>query len=171
AEQDPELWWLASEKVVSRLRAAAGEPGGIGLSGQMHGLVALDADDRVLRPALLWNDQRTAAEAAEIEERLGGLDALVRATGNRSLTGFTAPKLLWMARNEPDLYARVAHVLLPKDYVRLRLCGEHATDVTDASGTLWFDVGERCWSGRVTGALEVDPAWLPRAEESGVVTG
>ena len=170
-EQDPELWWLASEKVLAALTASAGRLGGIGLSGQMHGLVALDSSDAVLRPALLWNDQRTAAEAAEIEERLGGLEALVRATGNRSLTGFTAPKLLWMARNEPELHARIAHVLLPKDYVRLRLCGEHATDVTDASGTLWFDVRERRWSGQVLDALEVDAAWLPRAEESAVVTG
>jgi xylulokinase len=173
AEQDPELWWQATQEVLAALGAAAGGDGlgGIGLSGQMHGLVALDSSDSVLRPALLWNDQRTAAEAAEIEERLGGLEALVRATGNRSVTGFTAPKLLWMARNEPDVYSRVAHVLLPKDYVRLRLCGEHATDVTDASGTLWFDVGVRHWSERVTSVLEVDPAWLPRAEESGVVTG
>ncbi|HEY7630870.1 MAG TPA: xylulokinase [Thermoleophilaceae bacterium] len=170
-EQDPELWWRASEKVLASLSSAAGELGGIGLSGQMHGLVALDSSDSVLRPALLWNDQRTAAEAAEIEERVGGLSALVEATGNRSLTGFTAPKLLWMARNEPELYARVAHVMLPKDYVRLRLCGEHATDVTDASGTLWFDVGERRWSERVLGVLEVDSDWLPPAEESAVVTG
>ncbi|HEY2602428.1 MAG TPA: xylulokinase, partial [Thermoleophilaceae bacterium] len=173
AEQDPELWWRGSERVLSALSAAAGGDGlgGIGLSGQMHGLVALDSADEVLRPALLWNDQRTAAEAREIEERLGGLEALVRVTGNRSLTGFTAPKLLWMAHHEPELYARIAHVLLPKDYVRLRLCGEHATDVTDASGTLWFDVGKRRWSDTVLDALEVDPAWLPPAEESGVVSG
>ncbi len=168
-EQDPELWWRAAEKVLLALGGA--ELGGIGLSGQMHGLVALDSSDAVLRPSLLWNDQRTAAEALEIEERLGGLEALVSATGNRSLTGFTAPKLLWMARHEPELYARVAHVMLPKDYVRLRLCGERATDVTDASGTLWFDVGERRWSERVLDALEVDRDWLPPAEESGVATG
>jgi xylulokinase len=166
-EQDPELWWRAAEAVLGRLGAVEG----IGLSGQMHGLVALDSSDSVLRPALLWNDQRTAAETAEIEERLGGLEGVVRATGNRAVTGFTAPKLLWMARHEPDLHARIAHVLLPKDYVRLRLCGEHATDVTDASGTLWFDVGKRRWSQTVLDALEVDPAWLPRAEESGAVTG
>ena len=170
-EQDPELWWRATETVLGSLRAAAGELGGIGLSGQMHGLVALDSADRVLRPALLWNDQRTGAEAEEIESRLGGLAGLVEATGNRALTGFTAPKLLWMARHEPDLHARIAHVLLPKDYVRLRLCGERATDVTDASGTLWFDVRERGWSARVLSALEVEEAWLPRAEESVVVTG
>jgi xylulokinase len=172
-EQDPELWWQASEQVLAELSAAAGSGGlgGIGLSGQMHGLVALDSSDAVLRPALLWNDQRTAVETAEIEERLGGLEGVVRATGNRAVTGFTAPKLLWMAHHEPELYARVAHVLLPKDYVRLRLCGEHATDVTDASGTLWFDVGERRWSDAVLDALEVDAAWLPGAKESGVATG
>src|SRR5918996_3950178 len=99
----------------------------------MHGLVALDARDRVLRPAILWNDQRTAAECAEIEERVG-LDRLIRLTGNRALTGFTAPKLLWLRNHEPDVYGRIAHVLLPKDYVRLRLAGENATDVADASG-------------------------------------
>ena len=170
-EQDPELWWQAAQPVLAALRAAAGEPAGIGLSGQMHGLVALDGADRVVRPALLWNDQRTGAEAAEIERRLGGLEGLVAATGNRALTGFTAPKLLWMAHHEPDLYARVRSVMLPKDYVRLRLCGERATDVTDASGTLWFDVAARAWSDRVLEALEVDPAWLPPALESPAVSG
>ena len=170
-EQNPELWWRATERVLESLRGAVGEPAGIGLSGQMHGLVALDSGDRVLRPALLWNDQRTAAEATEIEERLGGLAGLVDATGNRALTGFTAPKLLWMERNEPELHAQIESVLLPKDYVRLRLCGERATDVTDASGTLWFDVGARAWSERVLDALGVDPRWLPRAEESPTVTG
>jgi xylulokinase len=137
----------------------------------MHGLVALDSSDHVLRPALLWNDQRTAAEASEIEHRLGGLEGVVAATGNRALTGFTAPKLLWMQRNEPDLYARVARVMLPKDYVRLRLCGEFATDVTDASGTLWFDPAARAWSSQVLDALEVERSWLPRVEESAVVSG
>jgi xylulokinase len=167
AEQDPALWWEAAQSVLTAL----GKVEGIGLSGQMHGLVALDSADRVLRPALLWNDQRTAAEAEEIEARLGGLEGVVAATGNRALTGFTAPKLLWMARNEPDLYARVARVMLPKDYVRLRLCGEFATDVTDASGTLWFDPAGRGWSDRVLDALEVDPAWLPRVDESAAVSG
>src|SRR5882672_6570562 len=123
AEQDPEDWWRAAEACLQRL-----PEGPIGLSGQMHGLVVLDAEDRVLRPAILWNDQRTAAECEEIESRLGG--ELVALTGNRALTGFTAPKLLWMARHEPELYARVRRVMLPKDYVRLRLCGERATDVT-----------------------------------------
>jgi xylulokinase len=170
SEQDPELWWTASEAVLEELRGA-GELCGIGLSGQMHGLVVLDSSDRVLRPALLWNDQRTGAEAEEIEDRLGGIEGAVAATGNRAMTGFTAPKLLWLARHEPDLYERVARVMLPKDYVRLRLCGEAVTDVTDASGTLWFDVAERTWSDRVLSELEVDRDWLPPAEESVTVTG
>jgi xylulokinase len=169
AEQDPEDWWSGAEKVLEQLRRA-GPIGGIGLTGQMHGLVALDADERVLRPAMLWNDGRTAAECAEIEERIG-FDELVALTGNRALPGFTAPKLVWLARHEPEVYARIAHVLLPKDYVRLRLCGEHATDVADASGTLLFDVAARRWSARVVEALDVDPAWLPRALESPAVSG
>jgi xylulokinase len=171
AEQDPELWWRAAERVLARLRSEAGPPAGIGLSGQMHGLVALDERDRVLRPAILWNDQRTEAECAEIEERLGGRAGLVAATGNRALTGFTAPKLLWMARHEPELHARIRCVMLPKDYVRLRLCGERATDVTDASGTLWFDVEHRRWSDRVLHALELPRDWLPPALESPEPTG
>src|SRR5689334_5839457 len=131
----------------------------------MHGLVALDDADRVLRPAILWNDQRTAAECAEIEERIG-LERLIRLTGNRALTGFTAPKLLWLRRHEPDVFARIAHVLLPKDYVRLRLAGERAIDVADASGTLLFDVANRRWSDEMLAALELQRDWLPRALES-----
>jgi len=169
AEQDPQDWWDGAQAVLEQLRRA-GPIAGIGLTGQMHGLVALDAAGRVLRPAMLWNDQRTAAECAEIEARIG-FDELVALTGNRALPGFTAPKLLWLARHEPDVYARIAHVLLPKDYVRLRLCGEHATDVADASGTLLFDVAARRWSARVVEALEIDPAWLPRALESPAVSG
>jgi xylulokinase len=163
SEQDPEDWWRATEQALEGLGVR--EPAGIGLSGQMHGLVALDAQDRVIRPAILWNDQRTAAECAEIEQRVG-FERLVELTGNRALTGFTAPKLLWLRRHEPQNYARIAHVLLPKDYVRLRLCGERAIDVADASGTLLFDVARRRWSDEVVAALEVDPAWLPPALES-----
>jgi len=167
AEQEPEDWWRASERALAALDV---EPAGIGLSGQMHGLVALDSADRVLRPAMLWNDQRTAAECAEIEERVG-FDRLVALTGNRALTGFTAPKLLWLRRHEPDVYGRIAHVLLPKDYVRLRLTGERATDVADASGTLLFDVAARRWSDEVLDALEVPVSWLPTALESPAVSG
>jgi xylulokinase len=168
SEQDPEDWWRAAERALARL--GVGRPAGIGLSGQMHGLVALDADDRVLRPAILWNDQRTAEECAEIEERVG-LERLVRLTGNRALTGFTAPKVLWLRRHEPEVYRRIARILLPKDYVRLRLTGERATDVADASGTLLFDVAGRRWSDEVTDALEVPREWLPVARESPQVSG
>ena len=136
----------------------------------MHGLVALDGADRVLRPAILWNDQRTAAECAEIEQTIG-LERLISLTGNRALPGFTAPKLLWLRRHEPDVYARIARIALPKDYVRLRLCGEHATDVSDASGTLLLDVAARSWSEEVLGALELDPSWLPPVLESPAVSG
>jgi xylulokinase len=166
AEQDPEDWWRASQAALADLgHAVFGRVAGIGLSGQMHGLVALDDSDRVLRSAILWNDQRTAAECAEIEERVG-LERLIRLTGNRALTGFTAPKLLWLRKHEPGVYTAIRHVLLPKDYVRLRLTGEHAIDVADASGTLLFDVAGRRWSDEVLDALEVPREWLPRALES-----
>jgi xylulokinase len=169
AEQDPEDWWRATLQVLDAL-SAHGRPAGIGLSGQMHGLVALDAGNAVIRPAILWNDQRTAAECEEIEDRLG-LDVLIARTGNRALTGFTAPKLVWMRRNEPQHYERIARVLLPKDYVRLRLTGGHATDVADASGTLLFDVAARRWSDEVVQALELDGSWLPTALESPEASG
>ncbi|MFL5953176.1 MAG: xylulokinase [Gaiellaceae bacterium] len=165
AEQDPEDWWLAAQSVLARL-----PEGPVGFSGQMHGLVVLGADDRVLRPAILWNDQRTAAECAEIEERVG-LERLIALTGNRALTGFTAPKLLWLRRHEPETYARIRHVLLPKDYVRFRLTGERAIDAADASGTLLFDVAHRRWSSEVCDALEIPLEWLPDANESTEVAG
>src|SRR5664280_2066712 len=176
AEQDPEDWWQASELALASLEtqleesAGAAAIAGIGLSGQMHGLVALDSDDRVLRPAILWNDQRTGEECAEIERTLG-LERLIELTGNRALPGFTAPKLLWLRRHEPDVYARIRHVLLPKDYVRLRLCGELAIDAADASGTLLFDVARRAWSEEVLQVLEIPPEWLPRVLESPQVSG
>ncbi len=160
SEQDPEDWWRAAQDVLGLL-----PEGPVGLSGQMHGLVVLDAGQRVLRPAILWNDQRTAAECAEIEERVG-FDRLVELTGNRALTGFTAPKLLWLRRHEPELWGRIRHVLLPKDYIRLRLTGELATDVADASGTLLFDVRRRNWSEEVCAELEIPLEWLPPAYES-----
>jgi xylulokinase len=162
AEQDPEDWWRAAEAALADLGV---RPTSIGLSGQMHGLVALDEHERVLRPAILWNDQRTADECAEIEERVG-LARLIELTGNRALTGFTAPKLLWLRTHEPDVYARIRHVLLPKDYVRLRLTGERALDVADASGTLLFDVARRGWSAEVLDALELPAEWLPPVHES-----
>ena len=150
AEQDPEDWWRATERALD----AVGREGPVGLTGQMHGLVLLDATDRVLRPAILWNDQRTGAECAEIEERVG-FERLVALTGNRALPGFTAPKLVWVRKHEPDVWAKAAHVLLPKDYVRLRLTGERAIDAAEASGTLLFDVAGRRWSDEVCDALEV----------------
>jgi xylulokinase len=167
AEQDPDDWVRAAERALRRLGA---EGRAFGLSGQMHGLVALDAERRPLRAAILWNDQRTGAECAEIEERIG-LGRLIELTGNRALPGFTAPKLLWLRRHEPEVYARIAHVLLPKDYVRLRLLGELATDAADASGTLLFDVAGRRWSDEVLAALELPPEWLPPARESPDVAG
>jgi xylulokinase len=170
AEQDPEDWVRATEAALAQLRERAGTPAGIGLSGQMHGLVTLDSAGRVLRPAILWNDQRTGVETREIEDRIG-LDRLIAMTGNRALTGFTAPKLLWLRHNEPDVYARIARIALPKDYVRLRLCGENATDVSDASGTLLLDVAARRWSDEVVAALGLDPGWLPRTLESPELSG
>jgi xylulokinase len=165
SEQEPEEWWRAARDVLGRL-----PEGPVGLSGQMHGLVVLDGEGDVLRPAILWNDQRTAAECREIEERVG-LARLVELTGNRALTGFTAPKLLWLRRHEPELYGRIRRVLLPKDYVRLRLTGEHATDAADASGTLLFDVRRRAWSEEVCAALELPLDWLPPAHESTEIAG
>jgi xylulokinase len=168
AEQDPEDWWRAAETALT----GVGLDGvaGIGLSGQMHGLVALDEGDRPLRPAILWNDQRTGEECAEIEAQFG-LRELVQLTGNRALPGFTAPKLLWLRKHEPDVYGRIARVCLPKDYVRLRLTGEHATDVADASGTLLYDVAQRRWSPDVLGALDIPAEWVPAALESPAVSG
>jgi xylulokinase len=167
SEQDPEDWVRASEKALARLGTDAPR---IGLSGQMHGLVCLDGDDRVLRPAILWNDQRTAVECVEIEERVG-LEHLISLTGNRALPGFTAPKLLWLRRHEPDVYARIRRLTLPKDYVRLRLSGEWVIDTADASGTLLFDVANRGWSDEVLDALDVSRAWLPPVRESTEVAG
>jgi len=165
AEQDPEDWWRAAESCLGRL-----PEGPVGLSGQMHGLVVLGAGDEVLRPAILWNDQRTAAECAEIESRIG-LDRLIQLTGNRALTGFTAPKLLWLRRHEPGTYGRIRHILLPKDYVRFRLTGERLIDAADASGTLLFDVAHRRWSAEVLDGLELPSEWLPEAHESTEIAG
>jgi xylulokinase len=166
-EQDPEAWWRATKRALARLD---GEPAAIGLTGQMHGLVCLDGQNRVLRPAILWNDQRSQSECVQIERRLG-MERLVELTGNRAFAGFTAPKLLWVRAHEPDLYRRIARICLPKDYVRLRLTGVHATDVSDASGTLLFDVAARNWSGRILEALELPFEWLPPVLESPAVSG
>lgn len=175
SEQDPAQWWDGATRSIRRVLEEAGvEPSavaGVGLTGQMHGLVLLGGDGRVLRPAILWNDQRTSAECDAIREAVGGKERLVARTGNDALTGFTAPKLLWVRRHEPEIYAQARHVLLPKDYVRLRLTGAYATDKAGAAGTLLFDLARRDWSGEVVEALGVDPAWLPPTHEGTAVTG
>jgi xylulokinase len=168
AEQDPEDWWTAAQAVLGELGADRAD--GIGLTGQMHGLVVLGADRRPLRPAILWNDGRSQPQCDAIEAEVG-VERLVALSGNRALAGFTAPKLRWLAEHEPHVHAAIRHVLLPKDYVRLRLCGELATDVADASGTLLLDVGARAWSPELLDLFGVDPAWLPALHESPAVSG
>jgi xylulokinase len=173
-EQHPHLWWQATVASVRQVLAQAGvapaEIEAIGLTGQMHGLVMLDADGEVLRPAILWNDQRTGAQCDEIRQRLGK-ERLIRITGNDALTGFTAPKILWVRDNEPEVYAQAAHILLPKDYVRYRLTGEFAADKAGGSGTILFDLAARDWSQEVLAALEIPTGWLPRTFEGPQVTG
>ena len=175
SEQDPEHWWQASIKSVKAVlklgKIKPADVAGIGLSGQMHGSVFLDSRGQVIRPALLWNDQRTSAECAEIESRAGGRAQLIELVANPALTGFTAPKILWLRKHEPRNYERVKQVLLPKDYVRYRLTGEFATEVSDASGTLLLDVKNRCWSKPLLDLLSLDPAILPRVYESEEVSG
>jgi xylulokinase len=170
-EQEPEAWWRASAEVLRELQAKAPEPvAALGLTGQMHGAVFLDGDGQVIRPALLWNDQRTAAECAEIERRVGS-ERLRRIAGNPALTGFQAPKVLWLRAHEPAAYARVRQVLLPKDFIRFRLTGGRASDASDAAGTLLLDLAARDWSDEILGALEIPRAWLPAVHEGPEVTG
>ncbi|HZN64089.1 MAG TPA: xylulokinase [Tepidisphaeraceae bacterium] len=175
SEQDPQDWWDATGKatkaVLKKARIKAGDVGGIGLSGQMHGSVFLGDGPKPLRPALLWNDQRTAEQCAEIESKAGGREALIELVANPALTGFTAPKILWVRRHEPKVYAKTKHVLLPKDYVRYRMTGEYATEVSDASGMLLLDVANRTWSDKLLGLLDIDAALLAKLHESPDVTG
>ncbi len=175
SEQDPEDWWKATVTTVRQvMRKAKLKPEdvqAIGLSGQMHGAVFLDKNDRVLRRAILWNDQRTGPQCDEIEAALGGRKKLIREVANPALSGFTAPKILWLRRHEPRRYEKVRKVLLPKDEIRRRLTGEYATEVSDASGTLLLDVAKRRWSKKVLSALEIDPSWMPTCYESEEVTG
>jgi xylulokinase len=175
SEQSPILWWDATKKTVHQVLSSgkfqASDVAGVGLSGQMHGSVFLDSAGDVIRPALLWNDQRTAAECQEIETKAGGREALIRLVANPALTGFTAPKLLWVRKHEPAHWERVRQVLLPKDYVRFRLTGTFATEVSDASGTLMLDVANRRWSRELLAMLDVDPALLPSCHESLEVSG
>jgi xylulokinase len=173
AEQNPEDWWQATKDGIKEIIEKSGIDEGkicsIGLSGQMHGLVLLDQGDRVLMPALLWCDQRTYDECDYITEQLG--EKLSEYTGNKALTGFTAPKVLWVKQNCPEVYGKIRHVLLPKDYIRFQLTGEYATDVSDASGTLFFDVANRRWSPEMLGLLGLSEEVLPKCYESFQVTG
>ena len=175
SEQDPADWWKASvtsvKQVMKKAKLKAGDVGGIGLSGQMHGSVFLDKSGKVIRKALLWNDQRTAAECAEIEKLAGGRKKLIKMVANPALTGFTAPKILWLRNNEKKNFDRTAQILLPKDYVRYELTGEFATEVSDASGTLLLDVVKRKWSKSLLGKLDLDSDLLPKMYESEDVTG
>jgi xylulokinase len=174
SEQDPGLWWNGAVAAIRSVLASTGVGGGdveaIGLTGQMHGAVLLDAAGRVLRPAILWNDQRTGAECDAIRQAVGP-ERLVAITGNDALTGFTAPKLVWVRDHEREVWRRIAHVLLPKDYVRLRLTGDYAVDKADGAGTLLFDLAARNWSGEVLDALGINPAWMPRTWEGPEITG
>jgi xylulokinase len=173
AESDPADWWTATIMALKELFAktgvAPGDIAGIGLTGQMHGLVLLDAQGQVLRPCIMWNDQRTSAQCAALTEKIGRAQVL-RLTGNPVLPGFTAPKILWVAQHEPQVYRRVAKVLLPKDYIRYRLSGEFFTDVSDASGMSLLDVGQRRWSDEMLRACQVPRAWLAEVTESPVAS-
>ena len=169
SEQDPEAWWSATSSCVRDLPVQLrSDLHSIGLSGQMHGATLLGSDDAPLRPCILWNDGRSSLEARELERRAPGLR---RISGNKAMAGFTAPKLLWVARHEPDVFSRVSRVLLPKDYVRLRLTGEYATDPSDASGTLWFDVARRQWSEELLAATGLTRAAMPRVVEGNAISG
>ncbi len=173
SEQDPHEWWAGTVTSIRKVLAQAGVDGkavaAVGLTGQMHGLVLLDDQGEVLRPAILWNDQRTAAQCDEIHRRLGK-QRLIQITGNVALTGFTAPKILWVNQNEPEVYRRARHILLPKDYARFRLTGEYAMDKADGSGTILFDLRKRDWSPEVLAALDIPAAWLPPTFEGPEVT-
>lgn len=174
-EQSPEDWWNAVVKTVREVIAkgnlAPGDVKAIGLSGQMHGSVFLDKNDNVIRPALLWNDQRTAAECDEITTKAGGRKSLIKMVANPALTGFQAPKILWLRNHEPKHFAKLAKVLLPKDDIRRRLTGDYVTEVSDASGTLLLNVVKRKWSNKLLEKLELDTDLLPRVVESEDVTG
>ena len=174
AEQEPADWWNATAEGIRAVLAESGVPAGavagIGLSGQMHGLVMLDERGEVLRRSIIWCDQRTAAECEEITQRLG-YDRLIAITANPALTGFTASKILWVRNHEPEIYEKCRHILLPKDYVRYMLTGELATEVSDASGMQLLDIPHRCWSGEVLDKLEIDRSLPGKVYESPEVTG
>jgi len=174
AEQDPDDWWRASvaaiREVVSRDNARSEDIAAVGLSGQMHGSVLLNERDEVVRPALIWCDQRTDKQCEQLTQQIGA-EQLIKLTCNPALTGFTLPKMLWVRDNEPEAWQQVRSVLLPKDYVRFRLTGDKATDVADASGTLLLNVAERKWSDEMLAATEIDVSLLPTVFESPEITG
>jgi xylulokinase len=174
AEQKPEDWYNAAVSTIKTIVSESGVDSadivGIGLSGQMHGLVMLDENNNVIRPSIIWCDQRTAKECKEITEKVGA-ERLVEITANPALTGFTASKILWVRNNEPENYAKCRHILLPKDYVRFMLTGVYATEVSDASGMQLLDVPNRCWSDEVLEKLDIDKALLAKVYESPEVTG
>lgn len=172
AEQDPADWWRATVQALKTIFATPGlqprQIAGVGLTGQMHGLVLLDSSGNVLRPCIMWNDQRTAVQCRAITTALGR-DRVLELTGNQILPGFTAPKIAWVRAAEPDVYSRISTILLPKDYVRYMLTGKFFTDVSDASGTALFNVAKRSWSDEMLAALEIPRSWLPEATESAAI--
>lgn len=174
AEQDPGYWWGAVVEGIKIVLAQSGvnpsEISGIGLSGQMHGLVMLDGDNNVIRPSIIWCDQRTGKEVGEITERVGA-ERLIEITANPAITGFTAAKIMWVKNNEPRNYERCRHILLPKDYIRFMLTGEYATEVSDASGMQLLDVPKRQWSDEVLQKLGIDKSLLAKVYESPEITG
>jgi len=174
SEQDPHDWWNGIVSSIRQALSAAGVTGddvkAIGLTGQMHGLTMLDAAGEVLRPAILWNDQRTGPQCDEIRRRIGR-ERFIQITGNDALTGFTAPKILWVQEEEPDVYAKAAHILLPKDYIRYRLTREYGTDKAGGAGTVLFDIRKRDWSPEVLEALDIPADWLPPTYEGPEVSG
>ena len=174
SEQNPQDWWDGMVASIKEALAEANLRGedisAIGLTGQMHGLVILDENGEVLRPSILWNDQRTQQQCDDMTEKIG-FSRLIELTGNRALTGFTAPKILWVRDNEPDTYEQCAHILLPKDYIRFMLTGDYATDLAGASGTSLLNVAERQWSSEVLSALEIPESWLPKVHEGTEITG
>lgn len=170
SEQDPEEWWEAVNQGMLALKGKVDLKAvkAIGLTGQMHGAVLLDRKDAILSPAILWNDGRSMAECLELEEKIPEIQTI---TGNVVMPGFTAPKLLWIKKNLPQIFNQIAKVLLPKDYVRLRMTGEYATDMSDASGTMWLDVGKRHWNAKIIEGCGLDLSTMPRLFEGNQITG
>lgn len=170
SEQDPKLWWQATDRAMRSLRSLHRLDAvmAIGLSGQMHGATLLDKQNKVLRPAILWNDGRSSAECELLQSRI--TDAL-SITGNLLMPGFTAPKLLWLAKHEPEVFSLVAKILLPKDYLRWCMSGDFATDMSDAAGTMWLDVRQRCWSETMLEACQLTTAQMPKLYEGTQITG